>query len=120
MALTGAEKNKRYRERLRREDPVRFAQWQQENRTRSLAWRLSELGLTLADWQAMWDAQGGRCAICGDTMDGLQNCHADHNHTTGKPRKLLCRRCNVMLGMALDNIGTLERAVAYLREHEEG
>ena len=52
-------------------------------------------GMTPADHEAMLEAQGGRCAVCGQDKDLV----VDHNHKTGKVRGLLCRTCNFVIGM---------------------
>jgi hypothetical protein len=38
----------------------------------------------------------------------------DHNHKTGRVRGLLCKRCNVAIGMLDDNPKLLARALEYL------
>jgi hypothetical protein len=48
-------------------------------------------------------AQGGKCAVCGVILlagirSAEQEC-ADHDHTDGAPRGLLCRTCNWTLGV---------------------
>lgn len=58
--------------------------------------------------------QEGKCAICLDPLR-LKSLHRDHCHTTGKPRGLLCMRCNTALGKFKDNVRTLARAIAYLK-----
>lgn len=68
--------------------------------------------------QNMFDAQGGRCAICGCTEDkNGRNFAVDHDHDTGVVRALLCMPCNTMLGFAEDDIQILKNAIAYLEEH---
>jgi hypothetical protein len=73
-------------------------------------------GVTLADYQAMLEAQGGNCAIChaleADQFKGVF--HVDHCHATGAVRGLLCRGCNHMLGVVGDDPAILQRAIAYL------
>jgi 5-methylcytosine-specific restriction endonuclease McrA len=70
-------------------------------------------GITLDTYNQMLDAQGGRCAICGNTKDS-RNLAVDHNHDTGKVRKLLCQACNKGLGHFGDSPEILREAVAYL------
>jgi len=72
-----------------------------------------EYGLTPGMLISMHLQQNSKCAICGDES----KLSVDHDHRTGKVRQLLCSMCNRMLGMASDNIGILENAAAYLREH---
>lgn len=64
--------------------------------------------------------QHGMCAICGRPLAvDSKNTHADHDHTTGRVRGLLCNQCNVLLGQAEDNIARLHAAIEYLRKHSE-
>jgi hypothetical protein len=56
--------------------------------------------------------QEGLCAICFEPLDPPI---PDHDHHTGELRGLLCRRCNMGLGMFLDDEGVLLSAIAYLR-----
>lgn len=53
----------------------------------------------------------GICALC---QQERQMCF-DHDHATGKFRGWICRKCNLMLGHAEDNVDTLRRAVEYLQ-----
>lgn len=68
-------------------------------------------GLTLEQYEAMIEAQGGKCAICGKHMEKP---HVDHDHMTGEVRGLLCRRCNLALGIFGEDISILRAAVRYL------
>ena len=72
--------------------------------------RLRSYGLTEEDFRGMWDAQGGRCAICGSSDP--QN--IDHDHSTGEVRGLLCHKCNFGIGQFNDNIDLLNAAIDYL------
>ncbi len=57
--------------------------------------------LSSADYYALFDLQGGRCAICHTHQDELgMRLAVDHDHVSGKPRGLLCKGCNLALGMA--------------------
>jgi hypothetical protein len=72
-------------------------------------------GMSLADFDALMDAQDGRCAICGRSDNpGSRRLHIDHDHTTGEVRGLLCHNCNSLLGHAKDDPTILARAIAYL------
>ena len=78
-------------------------------------WRIEikrRYGLTVEDFQRMFQAQAGRCAICHDPF--VKRPHVDHCHSTGRVRGLLCRLCNVSLGGFRDNPKLLQRAIDYL------
>lgn len=98
-----------------------------ENRKSRSGWRKYQLrsyGLTEADYQQMFVAQDGRCAICRqpprvqDSKDQARNDHrlqVDHCHGTGRVRGLLCGLCNRGLGQFHDDPEILEVALSYLR-----
>jgi peptide methionine sulfoxide reductase MsrB len=70
-------------------------------------------GISLEDWQRMFDSQNGCCAICDKRTDDLV---VDHNHESGEVRGLLCRKCNSALGFVFENEKILERMKDYLRK----
>ena len=73
-------------------------------------------GISLQDYNLMYEQQNGSCKICGSTDPQRGNKHfmVDHDHTTGKVRGLLCAPCNMGLGLLGDNISTLQNAINYL------
>ena len=75
-------------------------------------------GMSLDDYRAALDAQGGVCAICGLPPEPQRRLAIDHSHTTGKRRGLLHRLCNLILGNAKDNPAVLDASAAYLRRYE--
>lgn len=70
-------------------------------------------GLTEEDYLKLVKEQNGECAIC-HKQDRLV---IDHCHKTNLIRKLLCFKCNVLLGNALDNIEILKNAITYLEKY---
>ena len=81
----------------------------------------SRFGITLAEYEALLQKQGGRCAICGTKPNG-ERLAVDHDHaccpgkrSCGKcVRGLLCGHCNRGLGHFNDREALLARALAYL------
>ena len=67
-------------------------------------------GITIEDFNDRLTAQNGLCAICKTRPASC----VDHCHATGVVRGLLCRHCNQLLGMAFDDIATLNAAIKYL------
>lgn len=64
--------------------------------------------ISLSDYYAMLDKQGGVCAVCGrpetSTYKGtLRSLAVDHDHVTGRVRGLLCAKCNKALGLLEEN-----------------
>ncbi len=76
-------------------------------------------GITLEQYAAMFEEQGGLCRICGQQMELFsRSCHLDHDHRTGAVRALLCHHCNHGLGSFRDNAETLRRAADYILSFE--
>lgn len=73
-------------------------------------------GLTESAFQDMFSSQGGACAICKATDRGLV---VDHDHDSKAVRALLCRLCNVGLGIFKDSQGLLLVAASYLGKHKK-
>jgi hypothetical protein len=79
--------------------------------------------LTAEEYAALYEAQGGRCAICQRARGTTRRLAVDHDHkccagpvTCGKcVRGLLCKSCNRMLGHFRDDPEAFERAAQYLR-----
>jgi hypothetical protein len=78
-------------------------------------------GITLDDFNQMFDGQDGKCPICGNLFESREGrkIHVDHNHETGLIRDLLCNHCNLLIGYAKENINTLLGAIAYLEKWQK-
>jgi hypothetical protein len=74
-------------------------------------------GITLEQKLALLQAQGGKCAICGQSTTNGRGWAMDHCHTTGKLRGVLCNSCNVGIGVFSEDTGRLLAAIGYLKEH---
>lgn len=68
-------------------------------------------GITIEQYEQMYNDQHGKCAICQTKYKSL---HVDHCHSEGIVRGLLCNHCNIMLGHAREDPLTLARAIMYL------
>ena len=78
---------------------------------------LSAYGMSLEDYNAMFEAQEGCCAICGRHQSELDKILViDHNHDTGEVRRLLCSACNAGIGMFQEDVNLLLNAIEYLRQ----
>jgi predicted nucleic acid-binding Zn ribbon protein len=78
---------------------------------------LRKYGVTSEDYVKMFEAQGGRCAVCGrhQAEFELRLC-VDHDHVDGVVRGLLCKWCNFGLGYFRDRPDVLRKAAAYLED----
>lgn len=76
---------------------------------------LKEYGITQGDYDDLWIAQGGLCAICRERSP--KTLHVDHCHKTGKVRGLLCNGCNFGIGHLRDSVIILENAIRYLNKN---
>jgi hypothetical protein len=82
----------------------------------------SRFGITPEDFSRMQQEQEGVCAICKQPETIKRNGHVqalsvDHCHVSGKIRKLLCSRCNHILGQIEESIDILESMITYLKEN---
>lgn len=87
------------------------------NRSRKL-WR--DYGITVEEYEAMFLAQEGKCAICRQPETALRAdgiirflC-IDHDHIDNRIRGLLCYHCNQGLGHFKDKARFLVNAAKYL------
>lgn len=72
-------------------------------------------GISINDYNALFEKQEGCCAICGTHQSELSEAlHVDHDHDNGWVRGLLCKTCNIGLGHFKDNPELLDKAAEYL------
>lgn len=92
--------------------------WRTERRRRAGAAhdnRVQQVyGLRPGEYEALYQAQGGKCPICQRATGRTRRLSVDHDHATNLVRGLLCRPCNTLLGQARDAVGFFERAISYL------
>jgi hypothetical protein len=72
-------------------------------------------GVTLAERDALIQAQGGKCTLCERVFNPLDRACIDHDHITGRMRGIICTSCNKALGLFKDSIPALTKALAYLQ-----
>jgi Recombination endonuclease VII len=70
--------------------------------------------LTLEEFHFMYESQNGKCYICEKEITGRE-VKVDHNHLTGKVRKLLCHNCNTSLGLLNEDVKIFEKCIEYLK-----
>jgi hypothetical protein len=77
-------------------------------------------GITLHEYKALAEAQGGGCAICHQPSRKIHSqLSVDHDHATGKIRGLICHACNQSIGMMLDDPALLRAAADYIEQTRE-
>lgn len=81
----------------------------------------SHYGISIEQYKAMYEKQGGKCLTCGDAkpLRGRDSLCVDHNHDTGKVRELLCARCNKALGCVRENPEALRALADYAERHRK-
>ena len=80
---------------------------------------LRNYGITLAEFNRMVLKQGSKCACCGTSEPGGKHNQwcVDHDHITGAVRELLCKDCNIVLGLVEDSPEHLQRLTEYVIKH---
>lgn len=78
--------------------------------------RRKRYGLSEEGYEALLEAQGGVCAICGGGPRGRRpdTFYVDHDHVSGVVRGLLCSPCNLMIGQASEDPSVLRSGADYL------
>lgn len=119
------EKSRRWRarnsEKVRMKNQQRRAKMSLIERKRI---QLSRYKLSVDDYNALLQAQSGKCALCESTGTEYTrgrkktpvrySLAVDHCHKTGVVRGLLCHGCNTALGRFKDDPNVLRKALAYL------
>jgi hypothetical protein len=107
----------------------RSLEWQRKNpnllkASRAKSDRKRSYGMSEDEYRKRLAAQDNKCYLCGKPETQMSNgkdiddLSVDHDHTTGKIRKLLCSKCNLGLGLFKDNVEIMRRAAEYLRRNK--
>ena len=79
----------------------------------------SEYGITIEDKCKMWEDQKGLCGLCNRALpEQINKCHLDHNHNTGQIRQLLHHRCNMVLGFFEKDPDFITKVFEYLDKYD--
>ena len=110
----------KFREK-RKEYYIKYKQKHRERNFKNTI--LTKYKLSVEEYKRMLQDQSNQCAICKVefVLDGSKSnlnylpC-IDHSHKTNKVRALLCRKCNVSLGLI--ESGFIDKAIKYLQVYE--
>jgi len=77
-------------------------------------------GIDKDEWYWMLKEQDYQCKICKKEMSvenppGRDIC-VEHDHKTDRVRGLLCKKCNLLIGLAQENVSILNSAIVYVKE----
>lgn len=75
-----------------------------------------QYGLTIDQYNAKLKSQNGVCAICFKVNVPAERLSVDHCHTTGEVRDLLCRKCNMEVGVYEKNHKRLSSYLAKFKK----
>lgn len=116
----GKSKSRDYYQKNKERILARIQERRTENPEKFRNWTLMrKYGITVEEYDRIYELQGGRCAICGTHQSELKKSLAvDHNHNTGEVRGLLCDNCNKGIGCLQDSTEVLDSASAYLRRYK--
>lgn len=136
MPFKDPEKAKEYRRQRYLKNPEKFAysygnnkEYQRKSHEKNKLKRknkelLKSFGITLNQYNIMFEKQNGLCAICHNPEAGIDKrtgklfmFSVDHDHKTGKIRQLLCGACNMALGLMQDSPDRLRNAALYIEKH---
>ena len=74
-------------------------------------------GITLDDYNKMFEQQKGKCAICKRHQNNLtRTLSVDHNHKTNEIRALLCVTCNTDVSVVENR---LKEMLKYLNKYRK-
>ena len=117
----------------KRKRSISHTRWALKNpqHQRVQAWRTQGIDMTNWSWARyleLLQAQDSKCLGCGRGLVaskhaapvGFEVAYVDHDHTTGRVRRLLCRGCNTALGGAGDSPATLRRLANMQEQYERG
>ena len=113
MSISEKEQRKQYeKEYMRKRESSSESYYNLGGRSKKLE---KLYGITEIEYNSMFASQAGECSIClTHQSEHKHRFVVDHCHETNIVRGLLCKQCNIGLGMMKDNVDNLVRAIQYL------
>ncbi len=102
------------RERYRA-DPAAACRKSKGCRFRQKYWPHLTAKQALAEWDRLFQAQGGRCDICKKDRP----LDVDHCHVTGQVRALLCNGCNTAIARVDEDFNVALGVAKYIQRHKD-
>lgn len=120
-----------YKREYRKKNPEKFQEYYNRERQRDLnyeryrdSYYKYSYGITLEEYDKLMILQNNKCAIClksetivDNRTKQVRRLSVDHNHETGKVRGLLCKNCNVGLGLFKENLNIIHNLIKYLENN---
>jgi hypothetical protein len=126
-----AARHKRYRNKNKKHISERNIKYNKEHSYQQKQYRMAHrktsrdynlkkcYGITLDDYNIMFEEQNGCCAVCGIHQSIFKKTlFVDHDHVSGKIRGLLCHDCNIAIGNLKDDPKLFYRAIDYLLKNK--
>lgn len=97
-------------------DRISHSKWKEKHPEIYRGYKAAVYSISASDYNRIFEAQDGKCAICGTHQSKLSKSLAiDHDHDTGVVRGLLCTKCNIAIGLMNDDCDNLTNAILYLK-----
>ena len=112
------------RKELRQLNPEIHRQKQKDRynplKAKEYAWKAAGIqDMSIERYNDLKLVQNDSCAICGTHQDNLKrSLNVDHDHSSGKPRGLLCDACNRAIGYLKESEEIIINALNYLKCHK--
>jgi nuclear transport factor 2 (NTF2) superfamily protein len=77
-------------------------------------------GLTKQEYVNKLELQNNACAICKTHLSNDRNTHLYHCHESGVIRDILCKKCNMLVGVIECNLANFKLCIDYIKRHNCG
>ena len=104
---------RKYRAKVKKQNPEQYTKTNFKQNIKS------KYGLTIDDYNKLFQEQNGCCAVCGKHQSEIILC-VEHRHSDGLVRGLVCKTCNHLIDIyETDFYGLKEEIVEYMGKHNE-
>lgn len=113
------EKGKEYNKIYREINKQKIKERRQAKRDITYKKEISRLyNLTIDEYNKKLQNQNNECFICKKELTTRKYTAIDHCHISGKVRGILCRECNLALGLVKEDTNILKSMITYLEQHK--